>query len=181
MTRKHDYMFWLDLETTGSHLEGNTILEVGAAITDMSLNVLDGRNYVINPGTFVFELKPIVLEMHSKNGLLDEIYKSEWTMGEVDNELSQWIRKYNGSNHMLFAGSGIMHFDRKFIQRFLPLLDARLTYYAIDVGVIRRTFELLLGIPDWPEDRKDHRAFGDVLFHIDELKWALDRMRLGVV
>lgn len=175
-------MFWLDLETTGSDLDGHHIIEVGAAITDMSLNVLDGRSYILNPGELP-EMAPVVLEMHRKNGLFNDMQKplKVTPLGVVDHELEQWIRKYNGSDHMLFAGSGVMHFDRKFIKRDLPLTDKRLTHYAIDVGVVRRTFELLLGIPGWPEDNKNHRAFDDVLFHIEEMKWALDRIRLGVV
>lgn len=181
--RNHKYMFWLDLETTGSDLETNTIIEVGAAITDMNLKVLDANEYIINPGTFKFEMNDFVREMHTKNGLLADMYNDNLTttLEAADKDMAEWIRGFNGSDHMLFAGSGVMHFDRQFVKRDLPLTDKRLTYYAIDVGVIRRTFESLLGIPGWPKDTKTHRALGDVLFHIEEMRWALDRMRLGVV
>lgn len=180
--REHKYMFWTDLETTGSALETNALIEVGAVITDMALNVMDSRSYVVHPGTFVFEMNDVVRKMHTKNGLLSDIYNKQIALPKeaVDLELSEWIRAYNGSNHMLFAGSGVMHFDRQYIRRDLPLTDARLTYFAIDVGVIRRTFELLLNVPGWPEDGKTHRALDDILFHIEEMKWALDRMREGV-
>src|SRR5688500_18328663 len=163
--RDERYIFWLDLETTGSDLDGNVIIEIGAAITDMRLNVLEGREYVINPGTAVFEMAPVVLDMHTKNGLIKDIYKSDDTIEKVDAEIAEWIRKFNGSDHMAFAGSGVTHFDRKFVKRDMPLTDKRLTHWALDVGVIRRTFELILGIPGWPEDTKTHRAYDDVVFH----------------
>ena len=179
--KDHKYIFWLDLETTGSELKGNCIIEVGAAITDMSLNVLDARTYTVNPGTFMFKMDDVVREMHTKNGLLAEIYKSDQHIGTVDKELAEWIRKYNGSNHMAFAGSGVGHFDRKFIRRDMPLLDKRLTHWSLDVGVLRRVFKYLLFAPEWPEDNKSHRALDDVYFHIEEMRFALDRMRGGVV
>lgn len=173
-------MFWLDLETTGSELEHNYIIEIGAAITDMNLNVLDARDYVIGYDIVHENISPVVEEMHTKNGLWRDVANSKTRIGEADNELAEWIRKYNKSNHMAFAGSGVMHFDRKFIKRDLPLLDARLTHWAIDVGVMRRTFKYLLGIDEWPEDNKTHRAIDDVYFHIEEMKFALDKMRRGV-
>ena len=180
MSKEYKYMFWTDLETTGSELADHQIIEIGAAITDMKLNVLDGREYVL-PLTGEYEIKPIVQEMHARNGLWKDVHASKNVLADVDVEIAEWIRKFNGSDHMWLAGSGVSHFDRQFIKRDLPLTNKRLTYHAFDVGVLRRTFELILGVPGWPEDRKDHRAFGDVLFHIEEARWALDRMRLGVV
>jgi oligoribonuclease len=182
MARSHKYLFWTDLETTGSTLDDNQIIEVGAAITDTDLNVLSGRSYVL-PIMMKVDMKPVVIEMHTKNGLLKDtmnpfVYTSQ---DVVDYELAQWVREFNGSNHMLLAGSGVMHFDRQFIKRDLPLLNDRLTYYAFDVGVMRRGYEILLGGEDWPADGKTHRAFDDVLFHIEEAKFVLDKLRRGMV
>ena len=188
--KEHKYLFWLDLETTGSDLDvvnersgirsRHEIIEIGAAITDTELNVLDGRSFVIGHDIVHENISPLVENMHTVNGLWADVAKSTMTIAEADATLAGWIRKYNGSNHMAFAGSGVMHFDRKFIRRDMPLLDKRLTYWAIDVGPIRRSFKYLLGVDEWPEDTKNHRAFEDVLFHIEEMKWALDKMRRGV-
>lgn len=167
---KHEYMFWTDLETTGSTLDDNQIIEIGAAITDMDLNIIDGREYVL-PITRLVEMKPIVIDMHTKNGLLKDSMASRLDINDVDAEIAEWIRKYNGTNHMLLAGSGVMHFDRQFIKRDLPLTNSRLTYYAIDVGVVRRFTELVCRLP-WIAENKSHRAYGDVLFHIEEAKYA---------
>jgi oligoribonuclease len=189
--REHKYMFWTDLETTGSDLDAPSayngeptkqhILEVGAAITDMQLNVLDTRDLVLHFIPVFENIKPVVVEMHQKNGLWRDAARSGMSIQQADNILSEWIKQYNGPNHMLFAGSGVAHFDRKWFKRDLPLTDKRLTHYAIDVGVIRRTFDMFLGIGDeWPEDGKTHRGLDDILFHIEEFKWALDKMRKGV-
>src|SRR5688500_17384324 len=178
--RDHKYIFWLDLETTGSDLEvpsdivgvnvRHVILEIGAAITDMSLNVLDGREIVIGHQIAMENVKPVVVDMHTKNGLWKDVAKSNVRMGEADNELAEWIKRFNGNDHMAFAGSGIMHFDRKFIRRDMPLVDKRLTQWGIDVGVIRRTFKDLLGSDEWPEDSKGHRAYGGGMSGIEASK-----------
>jgi oligoribonuclease len=189
--RDHKYIFWIDLETTGSDLDTvnehsgvrtrHEIIEIGAVITDMKLNVHDGRSHVIGHQIDMENVAPVVVDMHTKNGLWKDVAKSTLTIGEADNELAEWIKRFNGNDHMAFAGSGIMHFDRKFIRRDLPLLDKRITHWGLDVGVIRRTFKFLLGSEEWPEDNKSHRAIDDALFHIEEMRFALDKMRTGVV
>jgi oligoribonuclease (3'-5' exoribonuclease) len=53
----------------------------------------------------------------------------------------------------------------------MPELESWLRYYSIDVGVLRRTLQivgrtdLLLAAPG-----KGHRAMSDVLLHLDELR-----------
>lgn len=173
-------MFWTDLECTGSDLDSHQIIEIGAAITDLDLNVLDGREYVL-PLLRDYEIDPIVQEMHTRNRLWSDVAKSTLSIYTVDEELAAWIRKYNGSDHMWLAGSGVSHFDRQFFKRDLPLTNKRLTYYAFDVGDRRREYEIIHKGTDWPKDAKDHRAFGDVLFHIEEAKFALDITRRGMV
>lgn len=180
MAKEHKYMFWTDLETTGSDLDDHQIIEIGAAITDLNLNVLAGREYVL-PLTREYEVKDVVLEMHAKNGLWTDVRKSKLILEEVDAELAEWIRTFNGSDHMWMAGSGVSHFDRQFYKRDLPLTNKRLTYYAFDVGDRRREYEIIHKGTDWPTDTKNHRAFDDVIFHIEEAKFALDIMRRGMV
>ena len=189
--REHKYILWLDLETTGSDLivkgskdARHEIIEVGAAITDLGLNVLSSRSYVLGFDIAYENLKPVVLEMHTKNGLWKDVAKmnkvSSLRISDVDREMSDWIREFNGSNHMAFAGSGVSHFDRKFIIRDMPLLDNRITHWALDVGALRRTFKMLVGSDEWPEDNKSHRALDDVFFHIEEMRYAVDIIRKGL-
>lgn len=180
--RVHEFIYWTDLETTGSDLDGNQILEIGAVITDMQLRPIQAREYVL-PMTMKVEMKPVVVQMHTKNGLFEDARESKWTLAEVDEELEEWIRSFNGSNHMAFAGSGVGHFDRQFYARDLPLTTARLTYWPLDVGVVRRFFTMLAGT-DWlnddnVSDPKSHRALADVYYHISEARYAVDIIRNG--
>ncbi len=179
--REHKYIFWTDLETTGSDLVGNTIIEIGAVITDMSLNALSARQYVIHSPGPMRHTAQVVVDMHTKNGLWADAARSVNTIDRVDAEIAEWIKKYNGSNHMAFAGSGVTHFDRQFIRRDMPLTDKSLTYWALDVGAVRRTYEMLAGGTDWPEDTKTHRALGDVYFHIEEMRFVVDKFKRSML
>jgi oligoribonuclease (3'-5' exoribonuclease) len=130
-------------------------------------------------------MKEVVVKMHTDNGLLDEVgqrgfYPSEMhrdmELARVDQELADWVRSFAGGDHMPFAGSGVAHYDRKFIKRDLPLLDRRLTYYSLDIGSARRILDL--ADVKWPQVHfsKSHRALDDARQHIQEtvafLNWA---------
>lgn len=194
-----NYILSLDLETTGSE-DDDYILEIGAAITDREWNEIDAKQIVLPITTEMEERLPdVVRQMHTVNGLLEdsralrkqgdslfimpEMMLYNQAIEAADKELTAWVKKYNGSDHMPFAGSGVMHFDRKYIKRQLPKFDKRITHWALDSGSVRRHMELAgiqltassLGAPL----EKTHRALDDVRVHLAEEKrwmaWARDR------
>jgi oligoribonuclease (3'-5' exoribonuclease) len=179
MTSKHEHKFiyFTDLETTGSTLEDNEIIEIGAAITDMDLNIIDARDYVLPSTKKLEDLNLVVQDMHTKNHLWRDVTRSVLDIKDVDAEIADWIRSFNGSNHMAFAGSGVAHFDRQFYKRDLPLTNARLTYWALDIGSARRIYTLLAGGIVWPADTKTHRAIDDVYYHIQETKFFVNKLK----
>jgi oligoribonuclease len=176
-------MLWLDLETTGTNERVDEIVEVGIALTDRDLNIIDERSWVVpltDPAA-LFMMDDVVIDMHQKSGLLGDILKAN-RMGRpgiagVDEAVAKVLYKYNGTRHTPLAGSGVMHFDRRFIKRYMPKTDKALTFWAYDVGVVRR-FMKMAGIrtPDNFEALK-HRALDDVHDHIDEAKVYLDLMK----
>lgn len=174
-----DKIFWLDLECTGSD-DDEEVVELGAAITDRDLNIIEERSYVLPATAERYALmSDVVVNMHRKSGLYNEIkvvpdFEKDMTLAQVDAELAEWVRSFNGGHHMPLAGSGVSHYDRKYIKRDFPLLDKRLTYYALDIGSVRRIVDLA-GI-NWGEDHfeKTHRALDDVKTHIWETKRFLN-------
>lgn len=181
-------MFWLDLECSGSG-DDEEVLELGAIITDRELNELESRSIVFNATQEKFDgMVKVVVDMHTKNKLIDEISivsqtQKDTELAKADLELAAWIRTFVGGDHIVFAGSGVSHYDRKFIKRDFPLLDDRLTHFAVDVGSIRRGMEYA-GVK-WGEDfyDKTHRALDDARQHKNEfkrfVKWCNDAVSLG--
>lgn len=174
-----EFIFWVDLECTGSG-DDEDILEIGTVITDRELNELDARQIVLPVDEEKFNnMSDVVVKMHTDNGLLDDVlqrgfYPSpmhrDLELAQIDEELARWVRSFAGGDHMPIGGSGVSHYDRKYIRRDLPLLDKRITYKHLDIGVARG-FAERAGL-EWPNFHlsKSHRALDDIRQHVEEAR-----------
>lgn len=168
---RDDYIVWLDLETTGSDLgEGHEIIEIGAVLTDEKLTQLNTISVVIKPSAISKKLMaPIVVDMHTKNGLLSEL-DGGVTVFEAQNLMLSWLPLI--SKRIPIGGSGVASFDRSFLRYYMPVLSNRFTYWHYDVGVIRRMFgrraEREDLMPEFDTGNKKHRALDDAILHLDE-------------
>lgn len=178
------HMLWIDLETTGSELDGNDIIEIGALITDYDLNILASYNSVIQPAVPVNwdKISPVVVKMHTDNGLRAELEAWKGTsISNAEREILSLLGILGINKHEIaLAGSGVGHFDRKFIARDMPTLNSYLKYYVIDVGVMRRIINIV-GQPQLlyktvGQDDKAHRAFDDIMEHHTELTYFRDML-----
>jgi oligoribonuclease (3'-5' exoribonuclease) len=190
-----EYILWVDLETIGQtkNFGEDHILEIGCSITDQQMNEIDSRQYVLPISSEMVDKMPLtVLTMHTVNGLIEDAKKvgipdnveNLWIaramlLSNIDRELTAWVKSYVGSNHIPFAGSGTSHFDRKYIDRDLPLFSRRLSYWNLDIGVVRRFLELAgiqLTVGPNGAGEKNHRALDDARLHSREAKrfieWA---------
>lgn len=179
-----DYIAWFDLETTGNR-EDDSIIEVGFVLTDRDLNEVTAIQRVIKPHDWNYlrsRMGSVVAEMHEKNGLLADIDLGRWltvSPEAVDAELSAILKGYGKGNHIPLAGSGVAHFDRKYIRRELPKTDALLSYWAYDIGSVRRFLKLWGVETPGSELRqsKTHRALDDIREHIAETKVIRDTLQ----
>jgi oligoribonuclease len=183
-----DLWLWFDAETTGSDVEKDCIIEVGAVLTTPDLVVVGEFESLVEPsdlGLGRLMKHSVVRPMHEENGLLDAILNPDPDFGPpkihtVTRNLLDWIDKVALESEMLvLAGSGVGHFDRRFIDRYMPQLAARLRYWAIDVGVLRRAHEAwVAGPPVWQADgAKAHRGLADAWAHLAEAKAYRDHWR----
>lgn len=171
------YLAWIDLETTGTYERRDYIIEVGLAITDRELNITDEQSWVV-PLPELNDLKlmdDVVVDMHLKSGLIRDLIKSSenyTVIQQVDDKVSQILLTLGGGRHIPLAGSGVSHFDRRFIDVHMPLTAKRLSFWSYDVGVIRR-FLKLAGYPIADSGNLTHRALEDVKDHIEEARGYL--------
>lgn len=167
-----DHMLWLDLETTGVDESKDSIIEVGAVLTDLELTELDSYSMLVRPTDMALGRlyrNEIVRGMHTDNGLLDALSGPDDLprIGQVDHRIVDWLVDLTTGKRAILAGSGVGHFDRRFIKAHMPQLDQRLTHWCIDVGVIRRFFHQVTGSTFTPP-AKNHRALDDVYGHLEE-------------
>lgn len=167
---------FIDLETVGTDLNHPPI-EVGVAIIRRdTLEPAVTVNYVTHLDDGV-EMPKVVRDMHTKNGLLEECYASDIDIAYADYSLAAIIDSLMDGKHMPFAGSGVLHFDRKFITRWMPETDKRITYWAYDVGVVRRFSQWAGG--KVLDGSKSHRALDDALWHAQEAAFYMQLLRVG--
>lgn len=170
-------LVWIDLETSGTDETQDDILEVGLILTE-GHDTIDMRQWLIEP--FAWDdvkesMDPFVLNMHTENGLIDDMDSG---MGlparQVEEDILNMLNKHwPGETKFALAGSGVGHFDRRFLAVHMPTLTERLTYWSVDVGVIRRFFRACAVDHGWPgADAKTHRALDDIRHHLAEYRWA---------
>jgi oligoribonuclease len=116
--------------------------------------------------------------MHDKNGLSNEVLEAWGNMkiGEVDEMVFGWLRQHGVKSHdVLLCGSGVAHFDRRFIRKYMPRLELYLAYPAGDIGAVRRFFQMWgMEVPMFKDS--SHRAMSDVQAHLAEARWYKTRI-----
>ena len=187
MAPRNDLILFVDLETTGTDEERDNIIEVGLSLLDATKDEypeIASYSAVVLPSELGYErmlAKDVVREMHEANGLLSQVNSMRHLMiydqeiflpPAIDLSIIKWLRLYDDgkTDHIPLGGSGVQHFDRRFTKKYLPKLDARLTHWAYDVGVLRRSFQKA-GVAYASMDAKTHRALDDARVHAEEWRW----------
>lgn len=150
--------FWFDIETTGLDLHTGHVLELGFAWGDVE------RNYVLGGDRDALWLMAdlSVRAMHEESGLWAAIEPDGPTLAEVEEEILDMFGPF--TDGIIPGGSGVERFDMAWMKVHAPYLFSRFTYYAYDVGSVRRLF-LSVGVepPPDPEGLTRHRALDDAL------------------
>lgn len=185
MGKQITHLLWVDLETTGTDHDRDEILEIGWVLTDLDLKTIQDGSWVFpigRRGTLRMQDNEYVRNMHQDNGLLNDMallypHATAHADSRHRDEMNAWetgfVARMEGlgveANAVMIAGSGVAHFDRRFIAASMPVLDRFLAYPALDVGVIRRALDMWT--PGWVPNRnesKPHRALDDVRLHVED-------------
>lgn len=183
-SEKPPLLLWLDVETTDLDPSKDLLLEVAWAVTKLDGSDVDfvpstqdhGSSLIYYvPGLVERAIKdPVVLDMHTKSGLLydletlshtlhaDPVYPTR-TPAFVDRLVHDSLRPW-ANNHTLHpAGRNVASFDRQFLKKTLPSVDALLSFKHFDVTALRLVGDLL-GTPwvEVPFVGTKHRAVDDV-------------------
>ena len=175
---RNDVILWIDLETTGSSNDAK-IIEFGGVITDSSpeLKELSTFTTLVDPWPVDTYEAEVVTQMHYKSGLNEALKAVPLPqIGEAEKSILKWINDTIGfsTDHIPWGGSGVGHFDSKYIRRDWPYLSKRITYWVYDVGVMRRMLRLVgIEIPSEFTEVKTHRALDDALLHASEARQYL--------
>lgn len=161
---------WVDLEMTGLDPIENKIIEFAAVVTDADFNPLTRYHAVVfQPQAELDKMDEWNQETHGSSGLLAKIADGK-ALATVDQEITKLIQDCFQDERPVLCGNSI-HQDRKFIDRYMPLLRDALHYRMVDVSSFKEVFRNLYGTNFKKADL--HRAEDDIQASINELKYYL--------
>jgi oligoribonuclease len=168
-------LVWMDLEMTGLDHTRDVIVEIATIITDDELNIVaEGPDLVIHaPESALAGMEPIVLDMHTRSGLLEAIRASTVTLEEAGAATLEFIKTHvpKASTTPLCGNS--IGMDRRFLTAYLPEIEQWLHYRSVDVSTIkelaRRWYPTTLA--GAPKKATSHRALDDIRESVAELAY----------
>ena len=165
-------LVWIDMEMSGLVPERDRVLEIAMVVTDAELNVVaEAPVYVVHQPDEVLEaMDSWNRSTHGKSGLVDKVRASTFTEAEVEARLVEFLRPLVPERTAPLCGNTV-HQDRRFMVRYLPLLDAYLHYRIVDVSTLKELAkrwrpEVLAGLIK----EGKHEALADIHESIEELR-----------
>ncbi len=164
---------------TGLDLERDALVEIACIVTEADLTPLDdGITVVIRPPQeSLDQMAEVVVEMHKNSGLIEEI-PAGIALSDAAAQVLSYVREQVPDNRKAPLAGSTIYVDRGFLARDMPALDNHLHYRVIDVSSLkelaRRWYpKIYYGSP---EKTGNHRAMGDILDSIAELRYYREKL-----
>src|SRR4051812_40538353 len=165
----------MDLEMTGLEPATDVIVEIATLITDDELNVIaEGPDLVISqPAEKLGLMQDVVVNMHTRSGLLEAIKVSTVTLEEAGAQTLAFIKEHVTEPRTVPLCGNSIGTDRRFLAAYLPDIENYLHYRSVDVSSIKEL------VKRWYPSLRDarvkkesaHRALDDIKASIEELRF----------
>ena len=182
-TRKNDRLVWVDMEMSGLLPETDRILEIAMIVTDGDLNIVaEGPVLVVHQEDAVLDRMDAWNKgTHGKSGLIDKVKASTLTEAEVEAECLAFLKQHVKSSISPMCGNTI-HQDRRFMNRYMPKLEAYFHYRNIDVSTIKELCkrwqpEIAKGF----SKQQAHTALADIIESVDELRYYREKLFIPTI
>jgi oligoribonuclease len=128
----------LDLETTGLTVNPGRILEV--SVTIMDTDFATHEEYTSAVHNHPTNVEPLLNDWtqrtHGESGLLKECYdQSTPSLFDIETSVTNLLCKHFLYEKVVLVGNSI-HFDRKWIDAYMPMLSEKLHYRMLDVSAL---------------------------------------------
>jgi oligoribonuclease len=163
----------MDLEMTGLEPHRHVIVEIATLLTDDQLNIIaEGPDLVVHAtAEQLGEMVSFVTEMHTKSRLLPEIVASAVTLEEAEKSTLEFLKSHISEPRSVPLCGNSIGTDRRFLQEYMPTLEAFLHYRNVDVSTIKELARRWHPevVESLPEKGSSHRALDDIRESISEL------------
>jgi oligoribonuclease len=182
-TRKNDRLVWVDMEMSGLLPETDRILEIAMIVTDGDLNIVaEGPVLVVHQEDAVLDRMDAWNKgTHGKSGLIDKVKTSTLTEADVEAACLAFLKQHVKSSISPMCGNTI-HQDRRFMNRYMPKLEAYFHYRNIDVSTIKELCkrwqpEIAKGF----SKQQAHTALADIIESVEELRYYREKLFIPTV
>jgi oligoribonuclease len=182
-TRKNDRLVWVDMEMSGLQPETDRILEIAMIVTDGDLNIVaEGPVLVVHQEDAVLDrMDSWNKGTHSKSGLIDKVKASTLTEADVEAACLAFLKQHVKSSISPMCGNTI-HQDRRFMNRYMPKLEAYFHYRNIDVSTIKELCkrwqpEIAKGF----SKQQAHTALADIIESVEELRYYREKLFIPTI
>lgn len=171
LSKSDKNLVWLDCEMTGLNPETERIIEIAVIVTNADLDVrVEGPVYAIHQSDALLnKMDAWNKGTHGKSGLIDKVKASTINEAQAEEALIAFLSQYVPAGAVPICGNSIGQ-DRRFLERYMPKLEAFFHYRAIDVSTLKELAKR------WKPEvhgafkkQQRHTALADVHESIDEL------------
>jgi len=166
---------WMDLEMTGLDHTNDVIVEIATLITDDDLELIaEGPDLVIHqPPEVLAAMKEIVVEMHTKSGLLTAIADSTTTLADAGAQTLAFLKEHIPAERTVPLCGNSIGTDRRFLAAYLPDIEEFLHYRSVDVSTIKELGKRWnpAALKGQPRKAEGHRALDDIRESVAELRY----------
>jgi len=169
-------LVWIDMEMTGLDPEVDVILEIASLVTDDNLEVVaEGPSLAIHQDESVLEgMDAWNTEHHTASGLVERVRRSEVSVVEAEALTLAFVQGHADRHAAPLCGNTVWQ-DRRFLKRYMPVLEAWLHYRIVDVSSVKELArrwrpELVEGF----KKANTHRAMEDIRESVAELRHYRD-------
>jgi len=165
----------MDLEMTGLDHTNDVIVEIATLITDDDLELIaEGPDLVIHqPPEVLAAMKEIVVEMHTKSGLLTAIADSTTTLADAGAQTLAFLKEHIPAERTVPLCGNSIGTDRRFLAAYLPDIEEFLHYRSVDVSTIKELGKRWnpAALKGQPRKAEGHRALDDIRESVAELRY----------
>ncbi len=175
-----DVLVWLDMEMTGLEPDKERIIEMATILTDGNLVEI-----AVGPDLVIHQSDELLAAMddwnkkhHGGSGLVERVKASTVTEAEAEEQTIAFINAHVPAKERPVLAGNSIHQDKRFVRRYMPVLEKRLHYRMVDVSSIkelaRRWFPTITA--KQPQKKETHRALDDIRESIEELKFYRENL-----
>lgn len=133
-----DNLAWIDLEMTGLDPERDRIIEIATIVTDKDLNVLaEGPVLAVHQSDEqLARMDDWNTRTHGASGLTQRVRESTVDDAQAEAETLKFLARWVPERASPICGNSV-HQDRRFLVRYMPLLERFFHYRNLDVSTLK--------------------------------------------